>query len=289
MKKTIIFALFIYSSINFALDTNHVRYFPLAVGNSWTYSVVGGNPPMMWRTKAYITKDTVMLSKKFFYFLCPVIGTAWIRIDSISGKLLRYVNIGGCSGPNETIIDSLASRKNDSANDCFLRRRCVDTNNVVLFGQTLKAKQFNPIVQIYANSRRYARNFGLYFLNEGDPYAINYSLIGCVINGVVYGDTTLLGLTPISTEIPTAFSLSQNYPNPFNPVTNIKFDIPKSSFVKLVVYDLLGREVAALVNEQLKAGTYEADWNAADFPSGVYFYKMIADGYIETKRMVLIK
>jgi hypothetical protein len=97
------------------------------------------------------------------------------------------------------------------------------------------------------------------------------------------------GINVISTKIPTDYTLSQNYPNPFNPITNIKFDIPKASFVKLIVYDLLGRELRTLVNEQLKAGTYKADWDASEFPSGVYFYKLSAGDFTETKKMVLVK
>ncbi len=97
------------------------------------------------------------------------------------------------------------------------------------------------------------------------------------------------GIQIISTEIPSSFSLSQNYPNPFNPSTFIKFDVAKSSFVTLKVFDALGREVEVLVNEQLKPGTYVADWNANSFPSGVYFYSMRTNSFTETKRMVLIK
>ncbi len=98
-----------------------------------------------------------------------------------------------------------------------------------------------------------------------------------------------IGVKQISTEMPLAFSLSQNYPNPFNPSTYIKFDVSKGSFVSLVVFDALGREVAVLVNEDLKPGTYEADWNASQYPSGVYFYTLRTEGFTETKRMVLIK
>lgn len=90
-------------------------------------------------------------------------------------------------------------------------------------------------------------------------------------------------------EVPTEYSLSQNYPNPFNPETNIKFSIPKFSSVKISIFDISGREVETLVNEKLSAGTYQADWNASNFSSGVYFYKIFAGDYFETKRMLLIK
>ena len=95
-------------------------------------------------------------------------------------------------------------------------------------------------------------------------------------------------------EIPNNFSLCQNYPNPFNPQTKIKFDVPanvkgQTSNVKLIIYDLLGREVAILVNEELKPGTYEADWDGSNYSSGVYFYKIISGDFVATKKMLMVK
>jgi photosystem II stability/assembly factor-like uncharacterized protein len=93
----------------------------------------------------------------------------------------------------------------------------------------------------------------------------------------------------ISTKIPSKYLLEQNYPNPFNPTTNIKFDIPKSSLVKISIYNALGKEVATLVNEKLNSGSYNVDWNALGYPSGVYFYKLITKEFVDTKKMVLLK
>jgi hypothetical protein len=93
----------------------------------------------------------------------------------------------------------------------------------------------------------------------------------------------------LSNELPDKFSLNQNYPNPFNPSTNIKFDISKSSFVRISIFDVSGKEVTVLVNEQLQPGTYQTDWNASAYSSGVYFCKIAAEKYTDTKRMVLIK
>jgi hypothetical protein len=104
--------------------------------------------------------------------------------------------------------------------------------------------------------------------------------------------TTNGGLTFVSynPEItPDKYSLSQNYPNPFNPVTNIKFEIPRSGFVSIIVYDLLGREISTLVNQQMQPGGYSIDWDASNYPSGAYFYKIESGNYSESKRMVLIK
>ena len=106
--------------------------------------------------------------------------------------------------------------------------------------------------------------------------------------------TSLSGLICVSSEIPNKFKLEQNYPNPFNPTTNIRFDLPKSSSVKLVVFDALGREVATLINEQLKPGTYEVVWpaptgNASEYTSGVYFYKLATGDFVEVKKMLFVK
>ncbi|HCN36982.1 MAG: T9SS type A sorting domain-containing protein [Ignavibacteria bacterium] len=89
--------------------------------------------------------------------------------------------------------------------------------------------------------------------------------------------------------IPKEFSLFQNYPNPFNPITNIQYDIPVGNFVVLKIYDVNGREVKTLINEFKPAGRYLYSFNASELSSGIYFYKIIAGNFIETKRMVLIK
>jgi hypothetical protein len=94
---------------------------------------------------------------------------------------------------------------------------------------------------------------------------------------------------PNSELIPESFSLHQNYPNPFNPITKIKFDIPKSSNTKILIYDVLGKLIATLVNENLKPGSYEVEWDGSWYASGVYFYSLVTDEFVETKRMVLIK
>ncbi len=90
-------------------------------------------------------------------------------------------------------------------------------------------------------------------------------------------------------ETPNRFALEQNYPNPFNPSTTIKFQLAKSSFVKLTVFDVLGRQVESLVNDNKEAGYYEVNFDASKFASGLYFYKIEAGDFVETKKMMLIK
>lgn len=107
-------------------------------------------------------------------------------------------------------------------------------------------------------------------------------------------NTSVTGIEPVNNLIPSGYKLYQNYPNPFNPETYISFSIPAfigktSSFVKLSVYSILGNEIAALVNEELKAGNYKVKFNSAGFASGTYFYKLTSGSFTDTKKMVLIK
>ncbi len=131
-----------------------------------------------------------------------------------------------------------------------------------------------------------------WYFTGGDFSANNIPVILHTGNGAP------IGIEPIGNEIPKNYSLSQNYPNPFNPVTKIRFAIPPLNLplsggdgegVLLKIYDLLGREVETLVNEQLSPGTYEVDFDASKFTSGVYFYKLTTDKFTETKRMLLVK
>lgn len=113
-----------------------------------------------------------------------------------------------------------------------------------------------------------------------------------IANDIIYllqGGTSPLKLQVNVSEIPSAFVLYNNYPNPFNPVTKIKFDIPKASFVKLIVYDITGKEISVLVDEELNAGRYNYDWSGINLPSGVYFYKLITESFSGTKKLILLK
>jgi len=128
---------------------------------------------------------------------------------------------------------------------------------------------------------------GVNFLNSiGDTtYAVTF------IDGI-YAFTTSTTPTSVSEaplRIPATFELLQNYPNPFNPSTTIEFDLPSAAHVRLRVFDLLGREVASLVNEELSAGRHQAQWNASKMSSGVYFYQMEAGPFVAVRKLVLLK
>jgi len=117
--------------------------------------------------------------------------------------------------------------------------------------------------------------------DAGGMYAQNINFDGSF--GAPTGITNLGGVTP------EKYTLSQNYPNPFNPSTTIKFEVAKNSFVSIKIFDLLGREVKSLVNDNLNKGSYEINFNASELSSGVYFYKMTGGDFSQIKRMMLLK
>jgi photosystem II stability/assembly factor-like uncharacterized protein len=149
----------------------------------------------------------------------------------------------------------------------------------------------------------YASSDGGYnWVHQFDPFTPNgikfiNNLTGYIFgdNGTLYKTTNgggiVLGVNITSNNIPDKISLHQNYPNPFNPSTRINYELRNSNYVTLKVFDLLGKEVATLVNEKQNAGSYAVDFNSAEFnlPSGIYFYTLNADEFKETRKMVLVK
>lgn len=135
--------------------------------------------------------------------------------------------------------------------------------------------------------------------NNGMPAVEVYDLKYKQANGIILAAThgrgcwtfnleSTVGIDPLG-QVPETWSLSQNYPNPFNPTTRISFDVAKQMNVKLVVFDILGNEVQTLVNQRMNAGHFEIDFNASGYASGIYFYKIEAGDFIDTKKMILIK
>jgi hypothetical protein len=140
---------------------------------------------------------------------------------------------------------------------------------------------------------------------SGTPRAIvtsDFDLDGrtdVAVGGLMVGDSVFVlynlggGITGIGgsdvSVVPSDYRLSQNYPNPFNPLTNIEFRLPNVAHVSLRIYDMLGRDVATLVNEVKYPGSYEVTWDASAFASGVYFYRLQAGEFLQTKKLVLLR
>jgi len=269
---------------------------PLKIGNLWTYERYSTWPPpgVYTRHKIVITKDTVIEGHRYFYCNCPTnSSTSWIRVDSTTGLLLSYEPSFICPAHQKQMtIDSLSSKRFDTTRSCLQYsydfRICDYFDTIYYWSSYRITKTFNNR-SLSSDGRKYIEGIGLSNTWWGEAFPITYTLRGCIINGILYGDTSVVGINHIGNKIPNSFSLSQNYPNPFNPVTKIKFDIAKSGDVKLIIYSVLGRKITTLVNEQLKPGTYEVEWDASNYPGGVYFYKLITNDYTETRKMVLVK
>lgn len=411
-----------YSAIS--ADTNAVAYFPMHVGNVYVYnySQTVGGPNTYGKRICQILEDSIMNNHKYYYLYdFPSLGgSGWYRVDTTTGSLLRYDTSNTCSFYNkEKFIDSLSAEPGNQIMLCGIPftggsfYKCESILPVTILNQPTLQKKFD----IYASAIPSYTDDDLHFCKGiGITYFYSFyrgiltqqsytaTLAGCVINGVVYGDTATrftwlslstpqdsikivtsrldtskiifdwmslsnlntikykfkirnnpgiiyyynnsdslghktrfsyrrsaldslaahfwpldtiqfmwscsaqlgndstssnerlitvirntVGISTISLIIPEKYRLSNNYPNPFNPTTNIIFDIPKNSFVKLKIYDVSGKELIALVNEDLTAGSYNYQWDASSFTSGVYFYRLEANDFVETKRMVLLK
>ncbi len=195
-------------------------------------------------------------------------------------------------------------------NVCGFPFRDPITNQITTFAYPGDACLRNGWFDSSSNDRRYLQSTGPFYMNSGDTQTIaaafvigrgsnNFQSVCEVLtssdflkhayyNGLC---ESVNGLQAISGNVPVKYELYQNYPNPFNPTTKIKFDVTGTheQNVKLVIYDAIGRIITTLVDSQMKPGCYQTDWNASDFPSGVYFFRLEAGNFINTKKMILIK
>jgi len=310
-KFSFIFLFFILISTNTtSQNLNQLNYLPLKTGNIWVYDhyVL---PSYHLRVKIVVVRDTVINSHKYFrtssslpYMHVIYNGYVLYRVDTLSGNILAYSASNSCSyRPNEIILDSLFAKINNTFVICpsANSRILTDTSNFVFSGISYKKKRYQFTSGPSQTPTGYLLNIGLSGSAIGSIGQEGYNLYGCVIDGVVYGDTSLVGINKISSEVPREFSLSQNYPNPFNPATKIRFSIPAVGAqynrllngqvepVQLKIYDIIGNELQTLVNERLSPGIYEVDFDGTNYPSGIYYYRLYTGNYSDAKKMVLLK
>ncbi len=289
------FLLFLSFPYNgYSSDTSSVKFMPLSVGNLWIYDYLTQSG-FQYSTVTRVTSDTVINNRRYFK-IAGSFFNGWYRTDTTTGSLMMYGGLNNCNYYyQESLRDSLAIIS--GMYSCNILAGGNLLSNVTVLNTLTSAVSVQYGVGNSFSNLKYAKYIGLYTASD---YLMNvpvrtYNLRGARINNIVYGDTSgLTGLLNINSDIPNSFSLSQNYPNPFNPQTKIKFAVPptvkgQTSNVELIIYDLLGREVATLVNDELKPGKYEADWDGSNYSSGVYFYKLISNEFTETRKMVLMK
>jgi hypothetical protein len=165
-----------------------------------------------------------------------------------------------------------------------------------LYGYDRNTNMHKPEPPLPYKGMAFAGGVNYDFSNNDDPEILKIVIAGGITTGPtltaqtwVFTDTMAVKVEAVDNTLPEEYSLAQNYPNPFNPATTIEFALPQSSFVNLEVFNALGEKVSSLVSEELSAGTYKYKWNAEDLTSGIYFYRITTESFIESKKMILLK
>lgn len=254
-------------------------YFPLAVGNLWEYWEVPGS---YWHVEA--ARDTLMPNGLTYTFLQGEFGGYFRQSGSMVYQFYSFLN-------DELLRYDFSRTTGDTVAIWYLQGdtivTTVQSDEVAEYlGRMLRTWVFfeHHSYSSYYASYRVADSLGLTSF-QGE--VLGYGLRGAIIDGVQYGIIT--GVENSASQQPIGIVLHQNYPNPFNASTLIRFEIPFNKFVALRVFDLLGREIVVLVNEERVAGTHTVKFNASDLPSGTYFYRLQTEGSVQIKKLVLLR
>ncbi len=282
MKTNTILFLFSYS-ICFCQNF----YFPFDTNDKWEYGIfyAGHSTELLTIT---IGQDTLMLNQKLYkpfvsnnaffenryfrkegskiYEYLPVDSIEYLRYDfsKQKGDTISYIKLDHGLGMSPFIV------WNDESWQFFgIPRR------VLTF--------LSPIAQYYD---QIADSIGIVRMKR---YAtdLEYVITGWIISGKVYG--TITSSKELDNSIPNKTNLYQNYPNPFNPSTRINYDIPKNTNVKIIIFNEIGEQIETLVNSFKQKGSYEIEWNASKYSSGIYYCTMICDNITKTTKLVLLK
>lgn len=248
-------------------------------------AIISGTDGLIWRSTNFGANWVSKPSGRFDYLNDVVFITPDVAmICGNNGTILRSTNWGNTWSVNLQFLTSEHLRSIDMFTDGINTKitTCGDHGKIM----TSNDMGFTFIDQLNLENR-HMYGVSLRSLLEGTAVGE----IGSGAAGAMYVTSAngAVGISQIGNSVPDKFELKQNYPNPFNPSTKINFSIPFAGLVKLAVYDMSGKEVASLVNEKLNVGTYEYEFKASNLASGVYFYKLITNDFIQTKKMTLIK
>lgn len=248
-------------------------------------AVISGTDGLLWRSTNSGATWIRVNSNRYDYLNDVVFITDQIAmICGNNGTILRSTNAGATWAVN---LQNLTSEHLRSI-DMFTEGSDTKITTCGDHGKILTSNDvgFSFVEQLNLESR-HMYGVSLRSLLEGTAVGE----IGSGAAGAMYVTMTngTVGISQIGNTVPDKFELKQNYPNPFNPSTKINFSMPFAAQVKLSVYDMSGKEVASLVNAKLGVGNYEYEFNASNLASGVYFYKLITNDFIQTKKMTLIK
>ncbi len=267
-------------------QVNWKEFYPLHVGDYWVYEGKSGNIPFIETHR--IIGDTIMPDGNN-YFL--VDGARYERIDSL-GNIYKWSN----SSNSAIKIFNFSNKVGDTVSAYDLGEAVWRINNKYFYGGRSEIYCFLYPDLIYYG-KYYTQGLGLVEWTIEGGWGI---LKGAYIDGFLFGDTTITSVKDKYSSI-IYFALFQNYPNPFNSVTKIKYSIKEQSFITLKVFDLLGREIATLVNEMKQPGEYEVEFSAKggsasggnaskyELSSGVYLYQLKSGSYTATKKFVYLR
>jgi hypothetical protein len=287
---------------NLPIPDELLSFYPLEIGNKWIYdetTVVYDPYPNYYHrilVKEVIGDTVAPNGKKYFSLRDETVWQNFLfeRIDSLGGKVYRYDETLGIPD-NEYIIDDLLAEVGDTVYTYRMgyhpgsHTTVLDEITFEKWGLIKPKKVFEHYIlhpPVYSLTQDIGLDSIHSYFDFGDTWIV---LKGCILDGVVYGDTTVVSVEDEEVPVVSKFKLEQNFPNPFNPTTTIKYQIPELSFVTLKVYDVLGSELEILVSENKPVGSYEIEFNATGLPSGIYFYRLQAGSFVETKKMILLK
>jgi hypothetical protein len=272
------------------LDVNPdvFAFYPLKEGMKWIYQryIFDWGPPFYSDTHYYSTEvfDDTLMSDGFTYKKIKnnaydYEGFYYQRIDSSEGTVREYYD------DTSHVIFNLAMAPGEK----YYPTEYKGFTEADKWGEKRKVKKYYDDAVDNAKEYFFTEGIGLdtvyHYFHNG--WAVT-SLQGMIMDGIVYGDTTLVNVEDAVVH-PSDFTLYQNYPNPFNPATKIKFYLPQRNFITLKIYDILGKQVALLLNEEKDMGDHEVLFNASNLSSGIYFYTITRDRIQETRKMILIK
>lgn len=285
--------LFINQSI-YAQEPDPNSFFPYSVGNIWEYDMPYGEI-----ARIEIIRDSVGKDGFVYLFYGSIFDPSW-SIDTASSIVYflptrsnkQYYKLTADSGDTWMV-----AYEDSSGGSQGIRALVKNKYPSIVFGVPTEIMEIeyyelnwgDTVINEYSwkiKTETLASGFGLILEWYEEPSLLNKVLRGCIIDGDTFGIITAI---KEDIKLPEEFYLSQNYPNPFNPSTNIKYAIGSRQYVSLVVYDVLGNEVAVLVNEEKPAGEYEVTFNGSGLTSGVYVYRIKANGKIISKKMILLK
>jgi hypothetical protein len=274
-------------------------FYPLEVGNLWQLRFLGAKGLDTMR----VASDTVMpngkryskVQRSFRFLPYPYHSQQFERVDSTGSTwLYDEQNLDGNASTSELLMEGFSSQLNTPWAS-YRRSSMGDSARIISRGKILTLLAADSILAVvveypfrYGETTRIKFGLGVGILMETFELLLQDTLVGARVGDRSYG--TLTSVQGARENVsPRDFDLRQNYPNPFNPSTTISYDLPVRSQVTLKIFNVLGQEVATLVNGEMEAGRHQVRWDAKRLPSGVYLYQLKTGGHVETKKMLILR